>query len=128
MQIGTMRDRDGNLLRKDYAMTAVTITIVDDYPAELRDRLTKAGISLGALSRATGIDRAQIARLFNKPVHPRLDTAVKIERAIAKLLARKGARSTCEEEPRCQLERSGTYNGDDRSENFEDKRRELDVI
>jgi predicted transcriptional regulator len=71
----------------------VTVTIEEDYPSELRERLSEYGISLGALSRETGIDRAQLARLFNAGVVPRIDTVQKIELAILAIRARnKGKR------------------------------------
>ncbi len=68
-------------------MPKVTITIEDDYPTELRVRLEELGISLGALARETGIDRSQLARLFNTPVVPRIDTVQKIELAILAIRA-----------------------------------------
>jgi predicted transcriptional regulator len=63
-------------------MPKFTITVEEDYPTELRERLEGYGISLGALARETGIDRSQVTRLFNTPVDPRLSTITKIEIAI----------------------------------------------
>jgi transcriptional regulator with XRE-family HTH domain len=77
------------LLRKDGTMRPVTITISENYTAELRERLENSDISLGALSREMSVDRSQVSRWLNSGVQPRLDTLLKIERAIAAIVDRR---------------------------------------
>jgi transcriptional regulator with XRE-family HTH domain len=53
---------------------------------ELRLRLEANHISLGELARTMHVHRSQGARWFNALVQPRLDTLIKIERAVQEIV------------------------------------------
>lgn len=69
-------------------MPKITITITDDYTGDLEKRLREYGITHGMLAREMGIGEQQLSRWFNKPLQPRYENIVKIERAVAKIRAR----------------------------------------
>jgi transcriptional regulator with XRE-family HTH domain len=56
-----------------------------NYTDDLKARLLKAGISFGALSRQTKIDRSQISRWFNTEMQPSLANVAKLEAAVKEL-------------------------------------------
>jgi AraC-like DNA-binding protein len=67
----------------------ITIAIGDNYSRELRQRLDSNGIPLGELAREMGIDRSQLARMFNKNIDPRLSTVIRTERAFQQILRKR---------------------------------------
>lgn len=60
----------------------------ENYTDDLKARLAKAGISFGALSRQSGIDRSQLSRWFNTTMQPSLANVAKLERALEELTRR----------------------------------------
>lgn len=67
----------------------VSITLGEGYVPDLLKRLKRAGISHKGLSREMGIDPAQFSRWANRHVQPDVNSIVKIERAIARIEARR---------------------------------------
>jgi transcriptional regulator with XRE-family HTH domain len=57
------------------------------YAAELRGKLSRHGISLGGLSRASGISRRQLARWMNTPAEPSWRSIQRIEAALESVIA-----------------------------------------
>jgi len=57
----------------------------DNYTDDLRSRMLKAGISIGALARASEIDRSQLSRMFNRKMQPRLANVARLEQAFKEL-------------------------------------------
>lgn len=57
-----------------------------NYTDDLKARLAKAGISFGALSRQTKIDRSQISRWFNTDMQPSLPNVARLEAAVEVLI------------------------------------------
>jgi transcriptional regulator with XRE-family HTH domain len=58
-----------------------------EYIEKLRQRLKVNLVTFGALARAMGVERTYISRIMNGRIkNPRLDTIVRIEEALGKLL------------------------------------------
>lgn len=77
-------------------MPKITITITDDYTGDLRKRLKEYGITHGMLAREMGMKEQPLSRWFNKPMQPRYENIVKIEKAVAKIRARMEKEATKE--------------------------------
>jgi len=57
----------------------------DNYTADLKARMEKEKISIGALARQSGIDRSQLSRMFNRGMQPRLANVARLEQAFKEL-------------------------------------------
>src|SRR5688572_16209139 len=60
-----------------------------NYTADLDRRLKKYHISHNELAREMKVSPSQMSRWFNKPMQPRLESIVKIEKAIVAIRARR---------------------------------------
>lgn len=67
----------------------ITITVGEEYPDELRQRLEKYGISIGELSREMGVEHRVLSRIFNAGTSPTMRTVARIEETILKIRAQK---------------------------------------
>jgi transcriptional regulator with XRE-family HTH domain len=61
-----------------------------EYVPDLLKRLKREDISHKGLSREMGIDPAQFSRWANGHIQPDVNSIIKIERTIAKILKRRG--------------------------------------
>lgn len=60
----------------------ITITVTDDYSAQLKERLEEYGITPAELSRETGIYPTQFSRWFSTGQVPRMANIIRIEEGI----------------------------------------------
>jgi transcriptional regulator with XRE-family HTH domain len=76
----------GILFRKDGKMMAANAFKYESYTDYLRDQLERYSITRNALSRATGIDRSQIARWMNGRAMPHWKNILRLESGLASLI------------------------------------------
>jgi transcriptional regulator with XRE-family HTH domain len=66
----------------------IRIPVNGGYAPALEKRLDEYGISHAELARESGISPSHLSRMFNRPMEPSLETATKIELAVARIRAR----------------------------------------
>jgi hypothetical protein len=68
---------------------AMEVKLGKEYVPDLLKRLKREAISHKSLSREMGMDPAQFSRYANRHIEPSVNTIVKIEKTIAKILKRR---------------------------------------